>query len=222
MDTKTLIMLTAAGASLWALQQIKEQQTLKKIGTAADFATVPDASAAANNVSILLRVADAYAQAAENETDTVSKQSHWQAARNVVWVAKLLYGSGDDAEVIEQKLAVYSDTEAGMQNQLRDQLAAAAAASPRPETSPHFQNLEQQQQQPEEPPPPASDMFTKPSSSKRSSGGASFFPSATFVGEDTAPTEGGGGGMPEALQPIKTKTSKGEDQTRVQPYSSDL
>ena len=203
MDSKTVIMFGAAAASLWALQQIKDTQHLQHKKVSEPFAPQNEPARAEDgkkNVYVLTRIADAYAQAAEREADLLQKLSHWQAAKHALWVARLLWSPDDPA--LDEKFSAYSDMEAGVQNQIRETMVtrgAPAAVSDVPAEEPAQ--------------PPLPQEATTPA--------ASFFPSSPF---DASPAQSSGKDMPDALQPIKTKTSKGGDvdDSRVQPYSADL
>ena len=200
-------MFGAAAASLWALQQIKDTQH-KKLVEYPDGQQQATGGDRVQNLYVLTRIADAYAQAAERETDALLKLSHWQAAKNAVWVARLLFGQDDES--LEQKFTLYSDMEAGMQNQIRDSMVAKRpleAGMP----------LEAPNRPPLDAGMPEADV---PPAAVPAAAGASFFPSSPF---ESGQQESGGDSVPDALMPIKTQTSKsdGIETTRVQPYSAE-
>lgn len=197
MDTKTVIMFGAAAASLWALQQIKDTQKNNKLLLTP---SVSGKESADNSqyTYMLTRIADAYAQAAERETDPLSKLSHWQAAKHAVWTARVLFNAEGDQQ-LDGKYTAYSDMEAGMQNQIREVMASAATTPAAAAAADFVQQPAAAEPQPAAP--------------------SSFFPSSPFESPQNDSTDK----LPDALSPIETKTSKGGgDMDRVQPYAAEM
>lgn len=206
MDSKTLIMVAAAGASLYALQQIQHTDKLKVQQPTENDANSPD-----NTKYVLLRVADAYAHAAERETDLTTKAAHWTSAKQLAFALKLIVRSDalspEEWEDVQSKYTLYTDMEAGVHNQLRGhQMAGSPRDGQVQVNNPQRQAFEQAFEQPDEPP-----TTTTPSADA-----TNFFPASTFGAADAA--DGESGTMPDSLKALETKTSKGNE--RVDPYDS--